>query len=70
MYAWVKDGKVHFIVPSEHEPEEMGPLYKIKWTDVQTLDALRELFRKAQRTLNDFEGRLAAQILKENESNA
>ncbi len=65
MAAWVKDGKVHFILPSEHEPEEMGKIYNVTWYDHENLEEVRLVARQAQRAVEAVERRLAAKLIRE-----
>ncbi len=65
MHAWVKDGKVHFVLPSEFEPEEMGKIYPVSWLDHENLEEIRLVARQAQRAVETYERRLAAKLIKE-----
>ena len=66
-HAWVRDGKIYFILPTEHEPETMGQIFELTWFEDETLCELRELARKARVTADTFERRLAAKLVKEQE---
>lgn len=65
MQAWVRDGKVHFILPSEYDPEDMGPIYEVSWYDHENLEEVRLAARQAQRASDAVERRLAAKLVKE-----
>lgn len=66
MHAWVKDKKVHFILPSEYDAEEMGPIYEVSWFDNENLEEMRLVARAAQRALDAAERRLAAKLIRDN----
>ncbi len=65
MHAWIKDQTVFTILPSEHEADDMGPIYKVSYHDGETLEELRQMRIMAQRVEQDFHRRLAAKLIKE-----
>ncbi len=65
MHAWVKDGRIHFVLPEDSNPEEMGKIYPVSWLDHQNLEEIRLAARQAQRAVETYERRLAAKLIKE-----
>ncbi len=65
MHAWIKDGTVVTILPAEHEPDEMGPVYQVSYHDSETLFDLAHMRANIVRMEKDFHKRLAAKLRKE-----
>lgn len=68
MHAWINDETVVVtILPSEAEPEMMGPIYKISYHDMETMEELAQMRKMVTRAEQDFHRRLAAKLRKEQE---
>lgn len=65
MHAWIKDDKIHFILPSEHEPEAMGPIYRLSFEDAETLDDARSLAAAARLNVEMLERRIIRKLQRE-----
>ncbi len=65
MHAWVKDGRIHQILPQEFEPEEMGKIYRLSRVESEALDELASIRIAAQAAEARFHRLLAHTLVKE-----
>ena len=65
MKAWIYEGKVQFILPSEADPDTMGKIYDLKWYETQTYYDMESVVRSAQQAFDDYNRRLTALLIRE-----
>ncbi len=64
MHCWVSEDRVHTILPSEYNADDMGPIYKMSYMEGEVLELMQQNLRKAQRDLKEYERMLAATLRK------